>query len=201
MVEVRPVPLSHYIALRSDHVVAQVFWIATFAVCTAIGAQVEIPHYPVPFTFQTFFVLLAGGLLGRRNGFLSMVAYLGMGAVGMPVFSASGAGFARLLGPTGGYLLSFPIAAYMIGFLISLRPQVAQLSGGRAKRLVAEYGWTAAAMSLGLLLIFLLGTLQLNAVYFHDWTSAFQSGFLIFSWWDVLKLAAAVAICKELGRT
>jgi biotin transport system substrate-specific component len=201
MAEVRPVPLSHYIALRSDHVIAQAFWIVLFAACTAIGAQVEIPHYPVPYTFQTFFVLLAGGLLGRRNGFLSMLTYLGMGAIGLPVFSASGAGLARLLGPTGGYLLSFPIAAYMIGYLIALRPQVALQIDGNAKRLVAAYGWTAGAMSLGLLLIFLLGTLQLNAVYFHDWALSFQSGFLIFSWWDILKLAAAVAVCKELSRS
>ena len=68
-------------------------------------------------------------------------------------------------------------------------------------RLLAGYGWGIVAMSLGLISIFLMGTLQLNAVYFHNWTSAFNSGFLIFSWWDVLKLFAAAGIWKELSRS
>jgi biotin transport system substrate-specific component len=201
MVEVRPDSLSRYVALRSDHIVAQAFWILSFAVFTAIGAQIEIPHYPVPYTLQTFFVLLAGGLLGRRNAFLSMLVYIGIGAAGLPVFSGSSAGLTRLLGPTGGYLLSFPIAAYLIASLLSLRPRATKEGGGRLKRLLTDYGWGLGAMSIGLIFIFLMGTLQLNATYFHNWTSTFNSGFLIFSWWDVLKLFAAAGIWKELGRS
>jgi biotin transport system substrate-specific component len=201
MGEVRPVSPSRYLALRSDHVVAHLFWIGTFALATALAAQLEISHQPVPYTFQTFFVLLAGGVLGKRKGFLSMSLYLGMGIAGLPVFSGAAFGLARLLGPTGGYLLSFPIAAYLIGYLISLRPDSTGIVDRRLKRMVVIYGWTAGAMTLGLLFIFLLGTLQLNAVYFHNWASSFQSGFLIFSWWDFLKLAAAIAICGELNRS
>ena len=193
--------LSRYVALRSDHIVAQAFWILSFAVFTAIGAQIEIPHYPVPYTLQTFFVLLAGGLLGRRNAFLSMLVYVGIGAAGLPVFSGSSAGLARLLGPTGGYLLSFPIAAYLIASLLSLRPRLLHELDGRFKRMVAIYGWGLGAMSVGLIFIFLMGTAQLNAVYYRNWTSAFNSGFLVFSWWDVLKLFAAVGVWKELDRS
>lgn len=200
MADARAESLSRYVALKSDHIVAQAFWIGTFALLTAIGAQIEIPHYPVPYTLQTFFVLLAGGLLGRRNGFLSMLSYLLIGAAGLPVFSGFTSGLPRLLGPTGGYLLGFPVAAYLIGTLIAMRPERIRHADGMIKTFLAEYGWAVGSMSVGLVMIFFLGTLQLNVVYFHNWTSSFGSGFLIFSWWDVLKLAAAAAIWKELSK-
>ena len=71
---------------------------------------------------------------------------------------------------------------------------------GRLKRVLVKYGWTGGALTAGLLIIFLAGTVQLNAVYFHNWSSSFQSGFMIFSWWDLLKLAGATAICAERRR-
>lgn len=172
-------------SLASDRTTAQVFWIATFALLTAVGAQVEIPHSPVPFTMQTFFVLLAGGLLGMRNGFLSMSLYLILGAIGFPVFSSGGFGLVRLLGPTGGYLLAFPFAALVIGYGMSIRTTTL---------------WTVLWMLLGLLIVFTFGTLQLALVTQLTWGEAIGSGFLIFSWWDVTKLAAAAAIAGEFHR-
>ena len=200
MAEVGQPVLARYFALRSDSVIAQGFWIVTFAFFTAGGAQLEIPHYPVPYTFQTFFVLLAGGLLGKRNGFLSMTTYLGFGAIGLPVFAGSSFGIARLLGPSGGYLISFPFATYLVAFLISMQPKLSEQLGGTMKRFAASFVWTVGSMIIGLLFIFAIGTLQLNAVYFHNWTSSFRSGFMIFSWWDVLKLTAAAAICRGINR-
>ena len=200
MAEAKQMSLSHFVALKSDHAVAQTFWVVTFALLTAIGAQIEIPHQPVPYTLQTFFVLLAGGVLGWRNGLLSMSLYVGMGALGMPVFSGGGFGLVRLLGPSGGYLLSFPLAAALVGALLSLRPSGSFDTGGAVKRFMAGYGWTLLAMSSGLVLIFLSGTVQLYAILMHNWRSAFESGFLIFSGWDLLKLGAAVAIARELRR-
>lgn len=199
MADVKQLSLSQYVALKSDHAVAQMFWIVTFALLTAVGAQIEIPHQPVPYTLQTFLVLLAGGVLGWRNGLLSMTLYVAMGALGMPVFSGGGFGLVRLLGPSGGYLLSFPVAAALIGALLSLRP-VASETGGVVRRFAAEYGWILFAMSSGLVVVFLIGTIQLYAVYTHNWKTAFESGFLIFSGWDLLKLGAAVAISRELRR-
>jgi biotin transport system substrate-specific component len=196
MSEVRSLSIGRYLSLASNHLVARTFWIATFAILTALGAQVEIPHQPVPFTLQTFFVLLAGALLGPRNGFLSMSLYLLLGISGLPVFSGGGFGFARIVGPTGGYLLAFPLAAFVIGWFISLRGRILPLIPQSVKG-VGGYGWTLVSMLAGLLLIFACGTFQLNAVYFNDWASAFQAGFLIFSWWDVLKLVAATAIAQE----
>lgn len=172
-------------ALTSDRAAAQVFWIATFTLLTAVGAQIEIPNSPVPFTLQTFFVLLAGGILGMRNGFLSMFLYLVLGAVGFPFFSSAGFGLVRLLGPTGGYLLAFPLAAFLVGLGMNLR---------------RTSSWTATWMLLGLLVIFIFGTLQLALVTGQSWNDAFGSGFLIFSWWDLTKLAAATAIVGEFQR-
>jgi biotin transport system substrate-specific component len=91
--------------------------IATFALLTAVGALIRIPlpFTPVPITLQTLFVLLAGVYLGGRDGAFSQLAYLGLGAIGLPLFAGGG-----LLGATGGFLLSFPIAALLVGSL--LRP-------------------------------------------------------------------------------
>src|SRR3972149_3421075 len=166
MAEVKQMSLSQYIALKSDHAVAQAFWIVTFALLTAIGAQIEIPHQPVPYTLQTFFVILAGGVLGWRNGLLSMSLYVGMGALGMPVFSGGGFGLVRLLGPSGGYLLSFPVAAALVGGVLALRPRVISETGGMLRRFIFDYGWIFLVVSSGLVLVFLAGTVQLYAVFF-----------------------------------
>lgn len=193
----KTVSVSKYFGITSDHAAAQSFWIATVALCTGIGAQIEISHQPVPYTLQTFFVLLAGAILGKRNGFLSMGLYLTLGIIGLPVFSAGGFGIARIIGPTGGYLLAFPVAAFCIGYLLD---DAAPLREGAGKSVVfLRYVWTSIAMFVGLLVIFSLGTLQLNLVYFNDWSAAFTSGLLIFSWWDLLKLVAAVVIYRQFA--
>ena len=194
MAEVRSLSPKRYLALGSEHAVAQAFWVVSFALFAAIGAQLEIPHQPVPYTFQTLAVILAGGLLGGRNGFLSMMLYLGLGLAGMPVFSGGGFGLLKLVGPTGGYLLSFPVAAFVVGTMVSHQP------GAASSKSVAAYAWTLSAMLCGLLVVFTMGTVQLNLVYFHNWALAVQSGFLIFSPWDVLKLVAAAAISRELRK-
>lgn len=169
----------------ADGVGIQVFWVLTFSALTALGAQVEIPHFPVPYTMQTVFVLLSGALLGWRNGALSQVAYLAAGALGVPVFASAGFGLMRLLGPTGGYLFAFPVAAAVVGFLIHQRRSLL---------------WSFISMAAGLVVIFTCGTLQLQATFIHDWPAAFSSGFLIFSWWDVLKLSAAAMTYYEISK-
>ena len=91
------------------------------ALLVAAAAQVAIPvpGSPVPFTLQPMAVLIVGGLLGARYGALSLIAYLAMGSAGLPVFTPVGApGFARLLGPTGGFLLAYPFAAAVTGTIV-----------------------------------------------------------------------------------
>ena len=117
--------------------------IAGASVATALAAQIAIPlpWTPVPVTGQSFAVLLTGMVLGSRRGFLALALYLAEGAFGLPVFAGGGAGAALLLGPTGGYLIAFPLAAALTGFL-------------------AERGWdrrllsTLAAMLIGSSVIF-----------------------------------------------
>ena len=98
-------------------VAVQAFWVTLFALATAAGARLEIPHVPVPYTLQTIVVILSGAFLGARNGFLSQAAYVALGAAGAPVFAGGAAGPAVLAGPTGGYLLAFPLAAALVGAL------------------------------------------------------------------------------------
>src|SRR5260221_10316164 len=143
---------------------AQAIWVFTLAVLTAVGAQIEIPHQPVPYTLQTLFVLLSGALLGKRNGALSQGMYLLAGALGAPVYAGFGFGMARLLGPTGGYLLGFPVAAFVVGYVIDRNVQLLR---------------TILAMAVGLFIVFSLGTLQLDLVYLHDVSQAGIYGFLI----------------------
>ncbi|HEX9654918.1 MAG TPA: biotin transporter BioY [bacterium] len=91
-----------------------------FAALTAAGAFTKIPLPYVPITLQTFFVMLSGSLLGSKFGALSQIIYLAVGLCGAPVF-AYGGGPAYVLQPTFGYLLSYPIAAFVIGSLIEHR--------------------------------------------------------------------------------
>jgi biotin transport system substrate-specific component len=91
-------------------------------VLTIVAAQVSIPlpFTPVPFTLQPMVVLLAGAALGPRLGMTSQMLYLALGIAGLPVFAASPLlpqGAARLIGPTGGYLMSYPFAAFVAGYL------------------------------------------------------------------------------------
>ncbi|UPW81730.1 biotin transporter BioY [Lysinibacillus sp. Ag94] len=91
--------------------------IAMFAALTAIGAFIKIPLPVVPFTLQIVFVFLAGSLLGSRNGLQSQLVYIGVGLVGLPVFTQGG-GITYVLQPTFGFLIGFALAALVIGFMI-----------------------------------------------------------------------------------
>jgi biotin transport system substrate-specific component len=170
---------------EKSNILVQTFWIVVFAALTALGAQVEIPHQPVPYTLQTFFVLLGAAFLGSRNGSFSQLLYLGIGMAGAPVFSGGSFGFARMIGPSGGYLLSFPIASLLVGYLVHLR---------------RGYLWTLVGMFLGLVMVFACGATFLDLFYLHNVKVSLVNGFLIFSWWDMLKLSAAAAIYNEFSK-
>ena len=95
----------------------QVMLSVLFGALTALSAHLSIPWYPVPITGQVFMVLLSGALLGPRLGLMSQLTYLGIGIAGAPVFAGGNATLLALMGPTAGYLLAFPPAAYVAGLL------------------------------------------------------------------------------------
>ncbi|MFQ5769363.1 MAG: biotin transporter BioY, partial [bacterium] len=98
-----------------------------FAALTAAGAFIKIPLPYVPITLQTFFVLLAGLVLGPKFGALSQIIYLAVGLLGVPIF-AHGGGPGYILQPTFGYLLGYPIAAFVIGLLTKRKKISAKLN-------------------------------------------------------------------------
>lgn len=119
----------------------------------AVAAQISIPLQPVPITGQTFAVLLVGMVLGSRRGALALAAYLAEGIAGLPVFAEAKFGLATVLGPTGGYLVGFIAAAWLVGWL-------------------AERGWdrnlfaTLAAMAAGNVVIYAFGLAWLSTFPF-----------------------------------
>jgi len=100
---------------RSLTIAKKIVLALTMACVTGLSAQVRIPlpWTPVPITMQTFFVLIAGVLLGRRWGGLSQIIYVGIGVLGIPWFAGS-----SIFGPTGGYLIGFILAAFFLGYVI-----------------------------------------------------------------------------------
>jgi biotin transport system substrate-specific component len=161
-------------------------------VLTAIAAQVSIPlpFTPVPFTFQPMIVLLGGAALGARLGLTSQFLYLALGIAGLPVFAASATlppGVARLLGPTGGYLMSYPFAAFVAGWLAE---------SGFDRRYVTS----VIAMAAGLAVIFAGGVLWLAFVVqpSHGLAGALAAGFIPFVLPDLLKLLAAAGVMPGL---
>jgi biotin transport system substrate-specific component len=166
---------------------------------TAAAAQVSIPlpFTPVPFTLQPMIVLLGGAALGSRLGPSSQVLYLLAGIAGLPVFAASPVlpqGLGRLIGPTGGYLLSYPIAAFVAGWL-------AERSFDR------RYLTSVVAMTCGLAIVFAFGVAWL--AWFAQpvavgLPAALRAGLYPFLAADALKVALASTVLpgvwKLIGR-
>jgi len=176
----RPLTLAD-VALPRSNAITDALLVIAASLVTAAAAQIEIrlPWTPVPITGQTFAVLLSGTLLGSRRAFLGQCLYLLEGAMGLPFFAGGAAGVARLLGPTGGYLIAFPFAAAMTGAF-------------------AEHALdrTPARMFLimiaGSIVIFGLGLGQLSR--FVPGSSLLASGLLPFIPGDLIKAALAAAV-------
>lgn len=153
--------------------------VIAFSLFTALAAQVVIPIGPVPITGSTFAVLLTGALLGSRLGAATMIVYIIEGACGLPFFYGGGFGIAHILGPTGGYLVAFPAAAFVTGAF-------------------AEHGWdkrfltAVAAMAIGSILIILSGWAWLAVLVSP--TYAIHAGVSPFIIGDVVKILLAAAV-------
>lgn len=178
----KPLPGAGTAALAPSRTARQVIGVVAFAALTAIGAKVSvlIPGTPVPFTFQPMVVLLAGALLGARLGAGSQALYLAAGIAGLPVFVAGG-GAAYLLGPTGGYLMAYPLAASLAG-AFAHRGTLRALGG----------------LLLGLATIYAGGLAWLSIV--GDVNAAVALGLRPFIAMDLVKVGIALAIVWRVGR-
>jgi biotin transport system substrate-specific component len=155
--------------------------VIVFSLFIAACAQFTIHIGPIPITGQTFAVLLTGMLLGSRLGAAAVIAYLIEGAIGLPFFAGGGAGLVRFLGPTAGYLVAFPAAAFIVGAF-------------------AEHGWdkryptAVAAMTIGSAIIFLGGWAWFAILTNTSPVAAFKLAVLPFLLGDVIKIALGAAV-------
>lgn len=159
----------------------QVLSLLFVTVLTASAAQLSfpLPFTPVPFTIQPMIVLIGAAALGSRLGALSQILYLTLGLAGLPVFAFSPElpqGFARLLGPTGGYLMAYPLAAFVTGLLAE-------------RGLDRRYLTSILAMAVGLSVIFAGGVMWLTNLV--GVSVALQTGLYPFILVDVIKIVAA----------
>ena len=154
------------------------------ALCAHI--TIPLPFTPVPLTVQNFGVLLVGLLLGSRRGFAALALYLAEGAMGMPVFSPVGVGgIAHLLGPTGGFLLAYPLVAWLAGYV---------MEHGRK-----SFARAALGGLLGEVVLF-AGGLTWLAVLTHSVAQAFRWGLYWFLFAEIIKVMMAAGIAARWQR-
>ena len=172
--------------LISDKRLCRMLAVGVFIVLTTLSAFVRIPlpFTPVPFTLQTFFVLLSGSLLGRKLGVFTQFSYMLLGLAGQSVFTGSGSGALYLLGPTGGYIVGFILAAFFAG------------------NLFAKEGQSRFTIFLRLLsadfVLLTSGMLWLKVSLSCSLSQAFLLGFLPFVLTDGLKVALATIVYISL---
>lgn len=151
-----------------------------------VSSKLRIPFFPVPMTMQPLVVLLIGMAYGPRLGGSTVLTFLGLGAVGFPVFAGAAAGIPYILGPTGGYLFGFFIAAVATGWLAER---------GADKSMLATLG----AMALGLSLIYIPGLLWLGSIIGWD-KPILALGLTPFLLGDAVKIGLATLLLPQISK-
>lgn len=175
--------------LRSS--VNDIVMTALFTALIAICSQITVPSPTVPFTLQTLAVFIAGGVLGHKKGTLSIVIYIILGIIGIPVFAKFGSGLSVITGMTGGYLIGFIFTAFITGVM--------------CEKLGRKLWILIISMSLGLIVCYLFGTAWFIIIYSQKtesiglWTALSMCvfPFLIF---DAVKIACASIIVNRLDK-
>jgi biotin transport system substrate-specific component len=168
---------------RNARLVVQVLLVFAGTALLALAAKITVPFWPVPMTLQTLAVFLISAVYGRNLAVTTLLAYLVQGAIGMPVF-ATGAGLAYMVGPTGGYLAGFVVAAALVGHAADK---------GLDRKLFVMFG----AMMLGEVAILALGAAWLAVLMGAEKALAFGVGPFIVT--DVVKIALATATVRAAG--
>ena len=166
------------------HQLRMTAYAALLAALTAVGAFIAIPIGPVPIVIQNLFVYLSGLLLGSKWGLSAMAVYLLAGICGLPVFSGGKGGIGHVIGPTGGYLLGFLPAVYIIGW-ITEKAEKKDLAG-------------IIAMICGTAVIYLLGVAWLKVLTGMTLIKTLVVGMVPFLVGDFIKIVVAAALAKAL---
>lgn len=155
--------------------------VAIFSALTAILAQISIPlpFSPVPITFQIFAVYISSIILGSKLGTLSQIIYVLLGAIGIPVFANFSGGLHFILGPTGGYILSYPIIAFIIGKILEKKQ---------------SFIITVLGLLFSLIVCYFIGVLQLSIITKITIQKAILVGALPFIPLDIVKIIIAYLI-------
>ena len=170
--------------MDSSNQLRMMVYASLFAALTAVGAFLAVPIGPVPIVLQNMFVYLAGLLMGSRWGLASVGVYLLAGACGLPVFAGGLGGIGRIVGPTGGYLIGYLPAVYIIG----------EISDRTHQRAVFD----VLAMICATVVLYACGVSWLKIVTGMTPAKALAVGMAPFLVGDALKIAAAAAIAKTL---
>ena len=155
--------------------------IATGALFIYLTSLIVVPHEPVPWTGQTFGVLMVGGALGLRRGFFAVALYVLLGYVGLPFFAEGKGGSAVILGATGGYLIGFILAGAIVG-------RLAELGWDR------HIGGALGMMLIGSVVIYAIGLPWLSVVLHLSVADTIANGLTPFIVWDATKLAIAAGL-------
>ncbi|MCT1903598.1 biotin transporter BioY [Oceanobacillus sojae] len=154
----------------------------------AIFPPIPVPFIPVPIVAQTIGIMLAGGILGAKRGGLSILLFVFLVAVGAPLLTGGRGGLGVLIGPTGGYILSYPIAAWLIGYLIE--KSIRSLTYWKIV-LITTFG--------GVIVVNIIGVTYLSILSNLPWGPTAISA-LVFLPGDVLKALIASAVIIKLNR-
>ncbi|MBI9077153.1 MAG: biotin transporter BioY [Desulfatibacillum sp.] len=165
---------------------------ALMAALMAVGAYIAIPVGPVPIVLQNMFVMLAGLILGPWWGAASVGIYLLAGALGMPVFSGGNAGLSHFMGPTGGYLIAYLPAVFVIGVVSSLGKKDRRGSASSVNKKVIILD--ILAMILGMAVVYALGVSRLKFMAGITWEKAWALGMAPFLIGDAIKIATSASL-------
>ena len=170
--------------MNSSNQLRLIVFASLMAALMAAGAFFAIPIGPVPIVLQNMFVFLAGLLLGSRWGLASVAVYLLTGAVGLPVFAGGLGGIGRIVGPTGGYLIGYLPAVFIIGII--------------SEKGHPRIGRDIAAMICGTVVLYACGVSWLKILTGMTWAKTLAAGMYPFLVGDVLKIVAAALIARAL---
>ena len=170
--------------LKNNHL-KMLFTSAIGAALTAVLAQLTIPFPIVPSTAQPLAIGLLGTVLGKKYGFIAAGLYVLMGAIGIPVFAGMNGGIGVIFGQTGGYILTFPIAAFLIGYYI--------------EKIGDQPVHVMTANLIGTALILIIGTIRMRFVIEVSWAAAFGFGIAPFIITQPIQAIVAALIGRKIN--